>query len=386
VCIAPVLKKVFVVVSEGEITRRIDAIRKKMGETGLRVLIVFSQVVLGEKAAVRYISNYRLLTRKDYLVLPLSGDPMLVVPTLGQKLSALQSSWVKDIGSGGDTLGMIQEITEKIRKDGDENAPIGIAGLNGMPYEDYELLKKGLPQARFSDASELLNNIRAVKSDEEIEMVRATTKIADDAYGILIDILRPGIDELEAIAEVNRYLTLRGVEDTLILTSKGRSFPCFIAPPGPYTFKEGDHYVFSIEISGPGGYWSQIVRPFCLGKPSAGYEKLFHVGKRALDAGVSNLMPGAKIGDVARIISSEARNAGFKTGVWSGHGMGMDLGDSIGIFEDSTLELKEGMVITVHPHILTEDRKEGLLLGDTFVIGQNGAQNLSRTSCELKCL
>ena len=53
--------------------------------------------------------------------------------------------------------------------------------------------------------------------------------------------------------------------------------------------------------------------------------------------------------------------------------MGMDLGDGIGIFEDSTLELKEGMVITVHPHILTEDGKEGLLLGDTFVIGQNGA-------------
>ena len=128
------------------------------------------------------------------------------------------------------------------------------------------------------------------------------------------------------------------------------------------------------------------MRPFCLGRPSPGYEKLFDVGKRALDAGVSSLIPGAKIGDVARIISSEARNAGFKTGVWSGHGMGMDLGDGIGIFEDSTLELKEGMVITVHPHILTEDGKEGLLLGDTFVIDQNGARNLSRTKCELKCL
>jgi Xaa-Pro dipeptidase len=373
-------------VSDGEIARRIGLIKEGMTERGLKTLIVFSQVVLGEKAAVRYISNYRLLTRKDYLVLPLSGDPMLVVPTLGQKLSALQVSWIQDVRSGGDTHGMIREITEKIRKDGNENAPIGIAGLNGMSHEDYELLKKGLPQARFSEASELLNSIRAVKSDEEIEMVRATTEIADVSYEILIDILRPGVDELEAIAEVNRFLTLRGVEDTLILTSKGRSFPCFIAPPGSYTFKEGDRYVFSIEISGPGGYWSQIVRPFCLGRPSPGYEKLFHIGKRALDAGVSNLIPGAKIRDVARAISSEARNGGFKTGVWSGHGMGMDLGDGVGIFEDSTLELKEGMVITVHPHILTEDGKEGLLLGDTFVIGQNGAQNLSRTNCELKCL
>ena len=58
---------------------------------------------------------------------------MLVVPTLGQKLSALQVSWIQDVRSGGDTAGMIREIAEKIRKDGNENAAIGIVGLDGMP-------------------------------------------------------------------------------------------------------------------------------------------------------------------------------------------------------------------------------------------------------------
>jgi methionine aminopeptidase len=72
--------------------------------------------------------------------------------------------------------------------------------------------------------------------------------------------------------------------------------------------------VFSIEIAGPGGYWSQIVRPFCLGKPSPQYERLFEVGKQALDAGLSNLLPGKRIGDIARIISSQAQSAGFRTG------------------------------------------------------------------------
>ena len=92
------------VVSDKEIARRLGVIKEAIIEKGLHALIVFSQVVLGEKAAVRYVSNYRLLTRKDYLVLPLSGDPMLVVPTLGQKLSALQVSWIQDVRSGGDTL------------------------------------------------------------------------------------------------------------------------------------------------------------------------------------------------------------------------------------------------------------------------------------------
>jgi Xaa-Pro dipeptidase len=373
-------------VSNREIDRRVEAIRNKMSDEGLDILIVFSQVILGEKGAVRYISDYRLLTRKDYLVLPLSGDPMMIVPTLGQQISALHVSWIKDIRFSSEAAGMIGEVAQKVKSVCRDDARVGIVGLNGIPYQDFELLKKELPRTYFTDASKLLNDIRAVKSSEEIEKIKATTEIADDCYKMLLGILHSGSDELEFMAEVNKLLTLKGVEDTLILTSKGRSFPCFIAPPGPYIFKDGDHYVFSIEISGPGGYWSQIVRPICLGAPSPVYEQLFKTGKQAIEAGVSGLLPGRQIGEIARIISSEAKNAGFKTGVWSGHGMGMDLGDGIGIFEDSTLELKDGMIITIHPHIMTRDGKEGLLLGDTYLVRENGAQNLSRTQYEFKCI
>ncbi len=66
--------------------------------------------------------------------------------------------------------------------------------------------------------------------------------------------------------------------------------------------------------------------------------------------------------------------------------MGIDLGDGIGLFEENNLELKDGMVFTVHPHIMSQDGKEGLLLGDTFVVQTGGAKNLSRTVCELKCI
>jgi hypothetical protein len=54
-------------VSDKEMTGRIEAIKKKMTDKGLPALVVFSQVILGEKGAVQYLSNYRLLTRKDYL-------------------------------------------------------------------------------------------------------------------------------------------------------------------------------------------------------------------------------------------------------------------------------------------------------------------------------
>ena len=153
------------------------------------------------------------------------------------------------------------------------------------------------------------------------------------------------------------------------------------------SLRRADHYVFSIEIAGPRRLLvSDCAAIFAWASPATATKVFSRSGKKALDAGVAKLIPGAKLGDVARAISSEASSAGFSTGVWSGHGMGMDLGDGIGIFEDSVLEVKEGMVITIHPHIVTGDGKEGLLLGDTFVVDQDGARNLSRTKCELKCL
>jgi Xaa-Pro dipeptidase len=373
--------------SDSEIARRIGAIKERMRDKGLQALIVFSQVILGEKGAVRYISNYRLLTRKDYLVLTLADDPALILPTLGQQMAAMKASWIKDVRSGGETEGIIREVAEKIKSVGLEKGTIGIVGLlSSMPHYDYELLKKELPLASFTDSTELLNEVRAVKSPDEIVMIQETTDIADTCYELLLEIMRPGIDEREVMAEINKLLTMKGIEDTLILTSKGRSFPCFISPPGPYVFQDGDHYVFSIEISGPSGYWSQIVRPLCLGKPSSSYTHMFEAGEKALKKGVMGLMPGKRVGEVVRTVYDEIKKAGFKSGLWCGHGMGMDLGDGLGLFENNQTELKAGMIITIHPHILSLDGKEGLLFGDTFVVSNQGGQNLSRTVCELKCL
>ena len=63
--------------------------------------------------------------------------------------------------------------------------------------------------------------------------------------------------------------------------------------------------------------------------------------------------------------------------------MGLDVGESPGLFEDSAVELKERMVITLHPHVLSQDGKKGMFVGDTFVLEKAGARNLSRTICNL---
>lgn len=373
--------------SNTEITRRITVIREGMKDAGLDGLIVFSQILLGEKAAIRYISNYRLLTRKAYIVLPLAGEPMLALPTSGQQGAARKVSWIKDVRCGAETTGVVREVADKLKSSGLAGGKIGIVGLStSLPAYDYELLRGELPEARFTDANGLLDFVRMAKSAEEIEMTRATTEIADRAYEKVLETIRPGVNEWQVMGEVHKLLILEGVEDNLILSARGRSFPGFITPPEPYVFAEGDHYTFSIEIAGPSGYWSQVVRPMCLGKPSESYVCIFEVGSRALRAGAALLKPGVSAGAVARAIVASVKGEGFQTGLWCGHAMGMDLGDGLGLFEDNETLLRDGAVITLHPHIMSPDGKEGLLMGDTYVVREKGGENLSRTLCELKSL
>jgi len=374
------------VASEKEIKRRLDAIREKMKENGLKTLVVFSQVQIGFAGAVRYISNYHLTTRKEYLALPLLGDPVLILPTLGQQFHAKSRSWIRDVRSGGESEGIIRELARVLEMFEVENEAIGIAGLNTMPFNDYQLLIQELPEARFKDAAELLNGIRMVKSPEEIEMIQETADIGDRCYTRLLEVLQVGKNELEVMAEVDKILVEHGVEDILILTTKGPTFPGFINHPEPYTFKEGDHYIFSVEISGPSGYWTQIARPLCFGKTNSRYEHMFKVGKAAVEAGVASLIPGKRIGELVNAVVGKVKDEGFKTGLWCGHGMGLDVGESPGLFQDSVVELKEGMIITIHPHVMSQDGKEGIFLGDTFVVQKEGARNLSRTACNFECL
>jgi Xaa-Pro dipeptidase len=373
--------------SEKEIKRRCDAIRERMREENLKALIVFSQVQLRYSGDVRYISNYHLPTRREYLVLPLDGDPVLILCTLGHLHYAQSSSWIKDVRHGGEIEKMVLEVGRVLKTLGLGNEPIGIAGLSRtMPHNDFQLLTKELPGALFKDATKQFEEIRMVKSEEEIAFIQQTTDIADSCYQRLLDVLRPGKDELSVMGEVAKILVEQGVEDILILTAKGRSFPGFINHPGPYTFREGDHYLFSVEISGPSGYWSQIVRPLCLGKPSAQYDRLFQVGNAAVDAGVSKMIPGKRVGEMVSAMIAKINEGGYRTGIWCGHSMGMDVGENPGLFADSPVVLKEGMILTLHPHVMTQDRKEGILVGDTFVVGKEGPRRFSKTVSDLNVL
>lgn len=84
---------------------------------------------------------------------------------------------------------------------------------------------------------------------------------------------------------------------------------------------------------------------------------------------------GNTVADVAKAVEKVVAQNGCKTGVWSGHGMGHDLGDGVDIGNMNEMEIVPNMVLTLHPSVLSD--KDGFLFGNTWLATPNGAELLS---------
>ena len=98
-----------------------------------------------------------------------------------------------------------------------KDAVIGLVGRSFIPINFYEYLVKHLAGAKFIDMTEQIDHLKAVKSEEEIELIRATAALQDEAIVDMRERIRPGIRDFEVYAEARHSVTMRGSERQLIL-------------------------------------------------------------------------------------------------------------------------------------------------------------------------
>lgn len=372
-------------ISEKEIKRRCNKIREMMSIQHLDVVLIPSSVMLMESSNVRYISNHRLKALREYLVFPIQGDPVFVLPRENEKVTALSHTWIKDIRIGGfrETLpSTVAQILRELKLDSSE---IGIVGMNWvMPYGDFPILSRELPNAHFKDATDLMIEVRMIKSGAEINLMEKATELADEGYRKLLELIGPGKSELGIIGDIYKVWIAGGVEKTLLLTAAGPDTNGTIDYPTARIFKKGDIYIFSIELAGPCGYWTQIVRTMYLGKASNEYHEIFKVCEDTMELGLKLLKPGNRICDVVRPMHEAIKRAGYTVGVWMGHSMGMDVGDPPFLYPENETIIQEGMVFTIHP--MVKKGNKGIFMGDTFVVEKNGPRNLSKANLDFKSI
>ena len=169
----------------------------------------------------------------------------------------------------------------------------------------YEKLKQGLPNASIIDSDRLVNWVRFVKSDAEIDFMKKAAVISENAMRTAMEIINPGIRQCDAVAEIQKSL-FKGTSEyggeyasitTLLPTGKGTSASHLTASDDK--FKKGEATV--VELSGTyKRYHAPMARTVNLGKPEKKKIDAMNATNEALEAGIAASKPGNTANDVAQ--------------------------------------------------------------------------------------
>lgn len=360
--------------SPKEIERRYNNVRSRMEKEGLDALIVCGNQYAGFEGAVFYISGFEIVHRYVYVVLPLEGEATLVFPREARWIGDKTKPWVKD-QVWPETPG------EWIRERGQEMGwkRIGVYGMNFiMAVRDYrELARGGFELVPFDFQFDMA---RAVKSQEELVEVRDAVDIIIEGFWALVEAYEPGKTEAEIMAPAVESFFARGAGPRMmnILLSGGHGeADAYFKVPGRRVVEADDLLLYSLEITGVGGYWVEFSRPLLRGASSERTERMADAYPYALEAARKLMRAGELASNVHRVVSDTFRKHGFQLGHLSGHSIGTTMIEHPAIGSQCDVPLEENMIFSLHPQVVDHDGKVCLYTQDTYRIGKTEGERLT---------
>jgi Xaa-Pro aminopeptidase len=389
-------KKQMRIISTGELERRWNATRAMMRERGIDYLVMQnSEEFLG--GTVRWFTDLTARHQFPMTVIFPVDDEMTVI-NVGSDPPAEQTfppAWAsrgikKRLGgvyfpSINYTSSIDGELAAGVLKE--KSKPVvGLVERSFIPLTFYESLTKNLPDATFVDATEWVDEIRAIKSQEEIALIRETAAIQDAAMGYLRSVIRPGLKDFEVYSEAHAFCSRHGSQRGLVLVGSGPIGT--IVGPEVYHFqnrmiKEGDVVVVLIEVNGPGGYYTETARMFLAGKePPQELQDAFGVTVEAMETVARQLVPGAVPGELWQWYKDFMTTRGyFPIGRNFSHGQGLSLVERPTLRPDEPWKLRAGMNLAVHPPAVRPGC--AALVCDNYLITENGPEDLHRFPKEI---
>ena len=243
-------------------------------------------------------------------------------------------------------------------------------------------LTEGAQDRELVGVTGLVENLRAIKSPEEIASIRAAAALADQALEHMISLLRPGAPERDIALEGEFFMRKAGAEAAafdLIVASGPRS----ALPHATTTTRElqpGDLVVIDMGAS-VNGYGSDMTRTFAVQTATEQARQIYEITYRAQRAAVAAVRAGARCGELDALARTIIGEAGFGDcfGHGLGHGVGLDLHEAPYLRREDEAVLAAGNVVTVEPGIYLPDIG-GVRLEDLLVVQADGAETLTTSA------
>jgi len=361
---------------------RLNRIHDAMNAAGMDGLLCYGAGWRREN--VRYLTAAPLRGSFALGFVPADGNITAFVTTDQDQRAIRQQGRVDDIRPL--LLPGCDEVAARIQEGGVPEV-LGVAHLELMPTVLLGALERALPATHIVSATRLMDLVRLVKSDWELERIRRAGEVCAAGWLAFVDAMKPGAYEYQIIANVEATIKSLGAEDNFMLIAAGGKEIMGMTPPTSHRLEVGD--MVRTEMTPQlDGYYAQICRTAVLGQPSADQIRSFEIMKESLEAGLAALHAGVLACEVAKAENDVFRKHGYGEYTSSkytrvrGHGHGLHPDEAPPLLESDDTVIEENAVIIVHPN--TYMPLAGYhVLGDPVRVTASGCELLLNTERKL---
>lgn len=310
-------------------------------------------------------------------------EPILVCPNMevGQ---ARNAGWSFDIISYSDTDDPWEMIHHLLKQRNLNINKIAIEKEH-VNVERYEKLLKIFQGASFISAEDKLHELRMIKDDKEIAIMRQAAELADFGVEIGVREIAEGKSEIEILATIEYELKKKGISkmsfDTMVLTGKKTASPH--GKPGLAEIQKGDFVLFDLGVV-LDGYCSDITRTVALGHVSEKQREIYETVLKAQLEAINISRVGVEIGKVDQAARNIIQQAGYGEYFTHriGHGLGIEVHEYPSMNATNNSKLIMGMTYTIEPGIYVPN-VGGVRIEDDIFITNSGAEVLTKYPKEL---
>ena len=334
-----------------EYARRTAALQSRMAGAGLPTLLLTSP------ADIFYTTGFLTRfwespARPWFVVVPATGKPIAVIPAIGAALMA--QTWINDTRTwdapdpADDGVSLLSDTLAEVAGEGPIGTPMGLETSLRMPLADFETLRQS---HTFTDATEIVQRVREVKSEAEIAKIRDTCVIADRAFARLPRIIAEA-PRLDAVFRQFQSVLLDEGADWVSYLAGGSGpggYGDVISPATDAPLQTGDVVMLDTGAV-KDGYFCDFDRNVSIGPPDAATAQTQEALWQATETVLTELRPGMRASDVHALLTTAlTRHGATPCAGRLGHGLGVTLTEWPSFTAKDHTVLQENMVLTLEP-------------------------------------
>ena len=380
-------------------------VRAKMQEENLDVIVARNNTGHSTdfQANSRYLSHVGGGGDADIaVVFPLEGDVTAIATSAAPRWPTVQD-WTLDVREARRNYGRV--TVERLKELGVDNGRIGIVGLGEIGgtrtpegiigYGFWKQIRETFPKAELVDVTNVMANLRHVKSDEEVDALTKSMEIIEKGIEAKVAAAKVGEKDWEVWAAAQYAMMRNGSEIPVHCNWVSGNNPVrTLTRPSHRILERGDMILNELEANWM-GYRSQAVQPVFVEVMDPIHQELIKVQREVFNMALENLKPGISVKELAELTAASGKKlvptsgpiAGAKTKLTM-HGRGA--GDDGPIItnhardpEQLAVELKENMVFICKPSAETANSSHICTWGDTVIITKNGGKRLGKRPHDL---